>query len=694
MNIKERILPYPRSINLLGGELSVKPQSGVAAGEWFPLLNHIFKSYFVKGNNGEAAVVTLAIDDKLISGGYRIIIKDKIEVFGADTNGIASALWTLEALGECKDNALSFPCCTIEDSPYKEFRGVHFYLPPSYGIDEFCRILDAISSLKYNAIILETGGAVEFDSHPEVNAAWRKFCREAREYPGGPQGLQGSEAYWKDSTHVEMANSDCLTKAELKRIADHCALLGLELIPEIQALSHAYYLTLAHREISERPYERWPDTYCPSCEESYTLYFDLAEELLELLKPKRVSIGHDEVRVLGECPKCRNKSGHTLLAEDVNRLYSFYEERGVGVMMWGEKLQPRGGAEIPKRIDKYGRKYSMPATYEAADMISKDILMLDWQYMTEPDTEVFFGKKGFNEIFGNFCGSTVADWERRSSAPNVLGAEVSTWCVPMEYEVGYNGWFDEFVYSSLLLWYPDYTDAKRDEFRQLTNAYMPKLKERISGKGNFNGALDSLAELSVENIVDSADIQYTGGTVDEDTAAALLKGGLKGGSTFTLNGEADTLVFFHAADPMPQRRTMSWAFLDRGARIPARYAVDFEDGMCVTFDAELGMNLGAFVSDDSVIRPTMKNLSIAEIDDLEAGSDEVLAPAYENVDAWRGAALYFTRYAEFKTCEGARTVYAYEWKNPYPGHKVVSVRMISEPKKNLGVQLFAVGRTV
>lgn len=175
-------------------------------------------------------------------------------------------------------------------------------------------------------------------------------------------------------------------------------------MPEIQALSHAYYLTLAHREIAERPYERWPDSYCPSCEESYQLYFDVAEELLDLFQPRRVSIGHDEVRVLGECPKCREKSGHDLLAYDINRLWDFYQKRGIQIMMWGEMLQnhinwkgvPSGGIGVPKQKDAYGRPYQLPATYEAAG-------------------------KGFREIFGNFRGSQICGWERRSRNENVLG---------------------------------------------------------------------------------------------------------------------------------------------------------------------------------------------------------------------------------------------------------------------------------
>ena len=47
-------------------------------------------------------------------------------------------------------------------------------------------------------------------------------------------------------------------------IVVHANAYGIEVVPELQSLSHAYYMCLAHPEIAERPYDPWPDTYCPS----------------------------------------------------------------------------------------------------------------------------------------------------------------------------------------------------------------------------------------------------------------------------------------------------------------------------------------------------------------------------------------------------------------------------------------------
>ena len=699
----ERLLPRPKKLRVTGGTLTLAPGTPARIDGCEGLADYLFPALFDFAG-ADAPVFQAVRNDSLTDGGYTLsVTPDGVSVVGGGYPGIAGALWTLKLAAEAgEDGALCLPCMEIEDEPYKEFRGVHFYLPPADLLDDFLRVLDVIASLKYNAIILETGGGVEFDRHPEVNTAWRSFCREAREYPGGLQGLQASESYWKDSTHVEVAGSSCLKKSELRRIVDRCALLGLEIVPEIQALSHAYYLTLAHREIAERPYERWPDSYCPMCEESYTLYFDLADEILDVIRPKRVSIGHDEVRILGECPRCRGKSGHELLSRDINRLYDFYRSRGISIMMWGEKLQyfrswrgkMTGGEEIPERVDRYGRRYSMPATYEAAHTVPRDILMIDWYYSQSMTTELGFEANGFDEIFGNFRGSCIADWEVRSRRKNVRGAEVSTWCVPYEYEIGFNGWFYELVFSAMTLWQEDYREARRAEFSDITENWLPRIREMMSGQRSYRGDAGRITALALaqggEPLGGAA---FLRGNLDGATAEKLAANGLRSlseGETLPFDAKAGALLFLHAADEITlKRRIMSWYFLDKGPRIPARYAVDYEDGMCVTFTTELGYTIGCFRSGAAYCRPDAAGGKRVDIDDEGQGKGEVsLSPLWERADPWRDAAVYFSRFADFETADGPRTVYGFEWKNPYPEKKIVGIRCIAEPAAEAEARLF------
>lgn len=710
------LLPSPKKITEKDGSLTVTAAAGVRIrGEdarlTQKLLSHLFSGLFTPAEREASAVLQILRDDTMgVAGAYTIEIGRNITVTGSGFEGIANGLQTLKKLTRFSGgDTVTLPCCAIEDAPYKPIRGVHFYMPPAFLIDEFCTLLDELAALKYNTVILETGGGVELERHPEVNYAWQRFCREAREYPGGPQGLQASEPYWKDSTHVELCTSGIIRKDELRRIADHARMLGMEIIPEIQALSHAYYLTLAHPEIAERPYERWPDSYCPMCEESYTLYFDVADEICQVLQPRRVSIGHDEIRVLGECPRCRGKSGHELLAYDLNRLHDFYSKRGISILMWGEMLQnfttwkgaKAGGVGKAPTRDRYGRPYRMPETYLAADRIPKDILMLDWYYSMSFTTEQGFREKGFSEIFGNFRGSQVADWDRRAASPNVLGAEVSTWCVPSEYEMSFNGWLYELVFSAMVLWQDDYNESRREAFSERTENYMPLMQQHISGKRLFDGSLNSLDQLQVKR-GKPGELTYRFGTIGEDTAKAVLSGGLtplEEGEALTFGGKADAFVFFHATDgKLPQRLT-TWNFRDKTERIPARYAIDYEDGMCVVCQVEFGaaghygVAIGNKYSRRGYTRPDLHSEMLSDIDDANTVNEEkaALSPMFEHLDEWRTAMVYSCRFAELDTPDGIRTVYASEWKNPYKGSRIKAVRFINEETSDLKAELYAVG---
>jgi len=710
------LLPSPKSITERDGILTLKPSSGAFVNDTEnalvkKLTAYLFGAVFAASETiADAALVIMRNDAYKVKGAFRLDIADRITIVANGFEGIANALQTLKKIASvCDCGCMELPKCVIEDAPYKPMRGVHFYMPPAFLIGDFCTLLDELATLHYNTIILETGGGVELERHPEVNYAWQKFCREAREYPGGPQGLQASEPYWKDSTHVELCTSGIIRKSELSRIADHAEMLGIEIIPEIQALSHAYYLTLAHPEIAERPYERWPDSYCPMCEESYTLYFEVAEEILEVLNPKRVSIGHDEVRVLGECPRCKGKSGHELLAHDLNKLHAFYAAKGIQVMMWGEMLQnfttwkgvKAGGQEKLLKRDKYGRPYEMPATYLAAHMVPKDMIMLDWYYSMSSTTERGFNANGFSEIYGNFRGSQIADWDKRSACPNVLGAEVSTWCVPNEYEMSFNGWYYELVFSAMLLWQDDYNDSRRAEFNTRTENYMPIMQQHISGKRNFDGSLASIDRLEVKQ-GEAKEITYKFGTIAEDTAKAVIAGGLAPlahDEALAFDNDVDSFVFFHATTGKLPKRLTTWNFRDHAERIPCRYAIDYEDGMCVVCQVEFGaaghygVAIGNMNSKQGYVRPDVHGNMLSDIDDDNTVNEEktALSPMFSHIDDWRTAMVYSCRYAELDTPDGIRTVYAAEWKNPYKASKVKAVRFFNEETSALEAQLYAVG---
>jgi len=434
--------------------------------------------------------------------GYALSVIDRgVLLAGADAAGIFHGAQTLTQLLR-RDGTLSLPGVRARDWPAYRLRGCHLYLPGRKQFDFFRKLLDYLAALKYNLLVLETSGGVEYERHPEVSAAWRKFCRDLDRFeptqhdvrrffmahPRGPCAVQNGRVHWKDSPHNELAGGDCLTKDELRWIAAECRMRHIEIVPEIQALSHSYWLCCAHPEIAERNDDSFPDTWCPSNPKSYELYFDCVEEVIEVLRPRMVSVGHDELYSIGICPRCRGKSGHDLLAGDLNRLHAWYAARGIRMMMWGDKLMNftdkegvrRGGMKQTFTDRWTGKSWGMPATFKAADRVPKDIVIADWYWGLDPKSERHFHQHGFEEIYGNFEPYTFENWDTRARRPYVLGAELSSWCEVSAYAFAHEDIFGHLFAASDMLWRGK--QMGREELSPLMARRMPAVIDRMTGQ--------------------------------------------------------------------------------------------------------------------------------------------------------------------------------------------------------------------
>lgn len=228
---------------------------------------------------------------------------------------------------------------TIRDWPYLPFRWVHVYIPGRENIPFFKKYMrDFLLRYKFNGMIMEIGGGMRYDRHPEINTGWARTVKEWYGY---------GESIWKynegiplgpanrflASCHPGIGGGYCIEKEELRDIADYAGSLGLEIVPEIQSLSHAYYIACPRRDVAEEPEADWPDAYCPSNPESYKILFDVIDEVVDVLKCRRVHIGHDEYRSGAFCPLCRGKDSGKLYAEDVLRIHDYLKSKGIDTWM-------------------------------------------------------------------------------------------------------------------------------------------------------------------------------------------------------------------------------------------------------------------------------------------------------------------------------------------------------------------------
>ena len=105
---------------------------------------------------------------------YAIAIDTVTTVWAASARAFIYAASTLCALytsGELQNGFLY-------DYPLFATRGYRVFLPSRASLHDFYKMVDFLAELKYNSIILEIGGAMQYDRHPRINEVWSAFCKE------------------------------------------------------------------------------------------------------------------------------------------------------------------------------------------------------------------------------------------------------------------------------------------------------------------------------------------------------------------------------------------------------------------------------------------------------------------------------------------------------------------------------------
>ena len=598
---------------------------------------------------------------------YRLIVTPDLAVIaGEDLSGLFYGVQSfIQLIDSPQPGQALVKGARISDRPFKPLRGVHVYLPSHENIPFFKNFIRTIAHFKINTLILEVGGGMRLDRHPEINLAWENFCRAF--YDMGDPSLKygeqvplGPKGRFQASVHTELAGGSWLSKEEVRDIVEFARQNHLNVVPEIQSLTHAYYLVLAHRDIAEIPEADWPDSYDAANPKSYELLFDVIDEYLEVIRPRWVHIGHDEWRagIKGDTGK--------LYGEDVLKISRYLNSRGVGTMLWADHLIRGHNMErkVPEPPEK-GVWYAYPSTEGAAELIAaenKDILMLNWSWSFVPTSDEQLKSHGWRQMFGNFSGATqYENWPQRLSPKEVLGAEMSTWCMSDELSYGQNGSLLNMLLSENLLW-SEHTPPL-DELHEYLAAKMPGIRERLSGeklpslevlrkrpgytfvplniapKGNTGRKTGGKADLSP---VPSGKIDYRGWPFvigQGDKAFLTVRNAGEPAGEIAVGANAASLIFLQVCTGLGEREsTYGSNYPEDTAELLGYYRVKYEDGFEETVPIRYGRNIlgygGGF-----------------------------------------GSQLYFAHTVELGADKAGKAVlaYAYEWVNPRPNRAIKSV---------------------
>jgi hypothetical protein len=610
-------------------------------------------------------------------------------VYGNGALGVAYGMAELARLTKRNDDTICFPIIDDTDSPAMPFRGIHLYMPGADDVEGFYRLIDMMVLLRYNTLILEVGGGMEYKNHPEINIGWERFCKEIYAFANGPEAFQGSDTYWKDSTHTEIGGGSFLPQHTVRGIVQYAKAYGLNVVPELQMFSHAYYITTVYPEYAERTDDHYPDTVCPLCQDAYQLYFRLAQEVLEVFAPTMVSIGHDEIWTMGFCDKCKEKTGHELLAYEVNRLHEYYEARGVKIAMWCEKLQnvtsyftgeQFGGVE--KDIENaFGRKWHIPATYEAMQKIPKDILLLDWLYGYSWDSQNQAGENGFRQIFGNFHGEWTRGWDRRKASSNLIGGETSSWCRSHEFTLGHDNILGDFWYSSLMLWDKAYDESKYESHHKVMRYELPRLREVLQDRPSLmrsmrpkNATLLYTADCKSCYTLKTSDLpEIPVFAAIKQMLPAQISGAPAGESIIQIPvaSKLSRLLIVHSAlCNIPQKMSYCHNFKDQS---PIIYAVRYVDGETTFIHARFGIEIG------NIAMKAGRKLNYRGQTPEDPGGFDTDPktcsdpPLYILNHQWQNSLIYSA--APFES--GENCLYMMEWINPKPDTSVEKIYAVN-----------------
>jgi len=227
-------------------------------------------------------------------------------------------------------------------------------------------------------------------------------------------------------SHPELADKNALSEPQVKTIVNTAAKYNIEVIPIINLLGHQSWkqdnirsLLRVYPEFEEPAGKKLLDkdfytrAYCPNHPEVHGVVFALVDELVEVFGAKGVHVGMDEVFILGEegCARCKGKNKAELFANEVNLIQAHLAKDNVTMYIWGDRLLNGKTTGLGKWAA------SINDTDTAIDLISKEVVICDWQYKYAPPTPGYFAVKGFNVISASYQVPSVAQFQLN----NMLG---------------------------------------------------------------------------------------------------------------------------------------------------------------------------------------------------------------------------------------------------------------------------------
>ena len=171
---------------------------------------------------------------------------------------------------------------------------------------------------------------------------------------------------------------------------------------------------------------------CPSEPMTYKKHAEAVQDVIQLLHPHTIHIGHDEVGLVTSDSRCLNRGepGYRLFAEQLNKAYQAIHDIDptIVVRLWADSVNPYHNAVV-RHLE------------HTADFLTRNLVMDHWFYDVNTPGELdlmhrgtaFFLEKGFRVVVCPWEHLTNhQEWERVLTRygmynPNVLGVLHTEW---------------------------------------------------------------------------------------------------------------------------------------------------------------------------------------------------------------------------------------------------------------------------
>lgn len=206
---------------------------------------------------------------------------------------------------------------------------------------------------------------------------------------------------------------------------------GMEVVPEVQLLTQqAKFFQDNQPNLMFNAV-----TYDPRQEATYKLVFPLLDEIIAMIHPRAIHIGHDEVagHNVYSMRKLVKRGEQLLPAElflkDTLRIHDYLKERGIETWMWGDMLISPD--EFPMMLTKHLHGTAPGYGKPLRDKLPRDIVICDWHYFDNQKnfpSLTTMQKEGFRVIGATWkAPSAIRNFSRYVAQHGAYGMMATTW---------------------------------------------------------------------------------------------------------------------------------------------------------------------------------------------------------------------------------------------------------------------------